>query len=648
MTLHVELQRLLPTQWTLRETMDQHRHVHGCDPTYDEVLQSFPGVSATLIDATYRDLLIALPQENAARFACEERIIAALGRDRDAGEPAESRNSAVPATAAARTTALLADELTKRVDSFTHPQPPLVTNTARRTRELAALPLSHEEVLGFEIAKARGLRLLVDAYRKRLTAQTSEDMHKTAEAEDGFPRLGENIGAQQKYEHLPISAVLLAILRRRMSPSPSDPAPGAESVEAASTPSLLTVLSERETQECLWEELERLHAVVTASFDANLVAVSSTDASALSPHERVLGGVAVLVRARGADIVNWHAVNMKPLRLRQKGCPQVWDANPLLTVFAIAAFVEMTEHWYRVPTGCDDNARIVNNMDAVEARSLCKLVHDEHNMHSLPLASHLCAMCGRLLAPTEGSPLRIEDVGRRGGPFQVRGTRCSNPFAMPPFLLLYSKNKLAARLPAVFTYNAETNVLSLRRQVLEYPWMAYTGPAGPKTQRAVDAKTPWWHCLPCWRYYTRRTAKGAPFYSDQRIPMRNWFEGHFTKWHVDLAYPHLYPHLRRLYPNHRTLPSVADVLAWRERRDGLNAAWHAFSAEVRVLPPAAQRARRRVLEDTRAELAALEEKWAPPAHKSYWGTPMPAHFLTRQPACLQRISIYAQQATSSR
>ena len=47
--------------------------------------------------------------------------------------------------------------------------------------------------------------------------------------------------------------------------------------------------------------------------------------------------------------------------------------------------------------------------------------------------------------------------------------------------------------------------------------------------------------------------------------MRNYWEGHFTLWHHDIAYPHLHSALRRLYPDLRTLPSVAEAEEWRKR-----------------------------------------------------------------------------------
>ena len=102
---------------------------------------------------------------------------------------------------------------------------------------------------------------------------------------------------------------------------------------------------------------------------------------------------------------------------------------------------------------------------------------------------------------------------------------------------------------------------------------------------------------------------------------RNWMEGHFTKWHVDLAYPHLHAKLRVLYPEHPTLPSPDDVLQWRRARDELNAEWRAFHA----LPKRQQCDGARVaLGKRRDDLASLELRWAPPAHLSILRSPIPA------------------------
>ena len=50
-----------------------------------------------------------------------------------------------------------------------------------------------------------------------------------------------------------------------------------------------------------------------------------------------------------------------------KGPPGRRGAQELLSVFAIAAFVELTEKWQKIPAPHASGTRLVNNMDASEA-----------------------------------------------------------------------------------------------------------------------------------------------------------------------------------------------------------------------------------------------------------------------------------------
>ena len=206
---------------------------------------------------------------------------------------------------------------------------------------------------------------------------------------------------------------------------------------------------------------------------------------------------------------------------------------------------------------------------------------------------------------------------------QVSGTTCE-AFTMPPFLLLFSKALLARRLPAVFALDPASHRLTLRRGVVEPPWLLGEVVSG---EFVVSETTPWWYCLPCWNYFVPRTNGSFP--SEKRVPMRNWMEGHFTKWHVDLAYPHLHAKLRVLYPEHPTLPSPDDVLQWRRARDELNAEWRAFHA----LPKRQQCDGARVaLGKRRDDLASLELRRAPPAHLSIFRSPIPTTYFKRAEA----------------
>ena len=85
----------------------------------------------------------------------------------------------------------------------------------------------------------------------------------------------------------------------------------------------------------------------------------------------------------------------------------------------------------------------------------------------------------------------------------------------------------------------------------------------------LDTNTPWWYCTACHAYWiprgNKRSNGEAMFASDDRVPMRNFLEGYFTRWHIDMGFPYLWQQLERLYPDLDTLPSVTDALAWQRR-----------------------------------------------------------------------------------
>ena len=116
--------------------------------------------------------------------------------------------------------------------------------------------------------------------------------------------------------------------------------------------------------------------------------------------------------------------------------------------------------------------------------------------------------------------------------------------------------------------------------------------------------------------------------------MRNWFEGHFTRWYLDLGYPHLYPKLHdELYPRHPTLPHPDVILQWRNDTATLRTNWTRYHEDERAASDSGDRRLRQELQTRleelhrrKHELRALEREWAPPAHASKWGTPIPKEY----------------------
>ena len=101
--------------------------------------------------------------------------------------------------------------------------------------------------------------------------------------------------------------------------------------------------------------------------------------------------------------------------------------------------------------------------------------------------------------------------------------------------------------------------------------------------------------------------------------MRNKMEGHFTRWHEDIAYVHLYDaFLKRLYPEK---PTPQEVLEWRTKRQ------HVIENER--LQNEHGDATEEQKEEVKAERASIQKKdreWAPAPHESAFGTPIPLHY----------------------
>ena len=220
----------------------------------------------------------------------------------------------------------------------------------------------------------------------------------------------------------------------------------------------------------------------------------------------------------------------------------------------------------------DRHANCVSNMAPMAIRSLGQLVHDERVYSAKPLIDHICAMCGQLLHPNTRMYMPKE-IGKAGPPCQERGKPLSpdNWEVMPPHLLLFSKKTFASRLPSVYVYT-EDGKLRLRNGAMAAPWLHFVhkNHVGAESGRqfcrengawVMDHRKPWWYCQIC-HNYRLPTSECA---EAERVPMRNYWEGYFTRWHTDLGYPHLYPGLRDLYSYHTTLPTPDAALTWQKQ-----------------------------------------------------------------------------------
>eukprot|EP00973_Karenia_brevis_P075442 10478260-Karenia_brevis.AAC.1 len=117
----------------------------------------------------------------------------------------------------------------------------------------------------------------------------------------------------------------------------------------------------------------------------------------------------------------WGKVDVTRTKKAGKGVHE--ERSKLLSVLALAAFLEMCETWYNMPNDPTNNLAMVCNVSPLDLRQLGHDVHTEHSHSSTPLVDHCCAMCGRLLYSAHSSADRsLGVVGKAAYACQVRTT----------------------------------------------------------------------------------------------------------------------------------------------------------------------------------------------------------------------------------
>ena len=192
----------------------------------------------------------------------------------------------------------------------------------------------------------------------------------------------------------------------------------------------------------------------------------------------------------------------------------------ILIVFTTAAWVELTEKWYKMPPTSGTHFACVSNLSPLDYRLFGEIVWEEVKESTQPLYAHCCAQCGRLLHSRTAASHLPSDVGRPGMACQLRG-RVAAWTAMPIFLLLWSKKRLGHLLRSVCAYDAEAGKLILKGPWSTAPWL-HLAP-GTTKPRAEEQK-PWWCCIDCHDYFAPTLAgeRGQRVPKTQvRVPMRN-------------------------------------------------------------------------------------------------------------------------------
>ena len=173
------------------------------------------------------------------------------------------------------------------------------------------------------------------------------------------------------------------------------------------------------------------------------------------------------------------------------------------------------------------------------------------------------------------------------------------------------------------SYDESPKTLRLKRGWLTAPWLHLQ-----QHVNDVHVDNPWMYCTDCHDYMIpsvqlhNETDELRPK-SSLRIPMRNRQEAFYTRWHIDLGFPHLRESLLQVFPALKAqLPTDADVLKFQEIRQQ-------WITHLRGVDPRTWKARENpVIDELGKQLEVLEYKWAPPPHlrKDMDYSPIPSAF----------------------
>ena len=129
----------------------------------------------------------------------------------------------------------------------------------------------------------------------------------------------------------------------------------------------------------------------------------------------------------------------------------------ILLTFALASWAEQTERWYSMPANPQRHLSMVCNLTPLTIRTMGLMVNHEHGLSSKSLFTHVCAICGRLLYSRSDNSHLPREIGVAGPACQLRG-RITDFFALPPFLLLWSKEALGRHLRSCLLHNIDKKV----------------------------------------------------------------------------------------------------------------------------------------------------------------------------------------------
>ena len=477
--LSLALQRRQPTFKSMRAFLRSKRIEGDSPPTLAQAREAFPGASPFLVEHMFNDILLGLPLEEWCEALLNDDI-----PEIDIEEdplPIESVPRRLPEDLTIRARQLWAENRRADLADLTHHYSKLDRDhCGRRPKPLMEQTPLKSTVRGYNVAIRRGDVCLVLKYLEELQRWSKQQYRYEAVQRGELLATGEDTDLEHQYQRLPLQHQWLS--QQNFS------------------------IASLEDATWIHDSLE----VIKKLRDAVVRHLETVDEWQNTLDEMYIGAACALLE-RGSILK--HLLEKRQRLCGKQGTADVTlknDRHFVLRVLSLASLLRLTEDWHYTEHPGEKRLACVSNLGCANIRSMGRFVDEEREFTKLPLISHVCAMCGHLLHPKTTYTHLEKDMGRTGKACQVRFKPIADGWnAMPLFLLLWSKRKLASSLKSVFSFDEATNTLRLKNGVASAPWLHYTTSRTNTPELCMEE--PWWYCNTCHKYWLPPKQAGVCF-----------------------------------------------------------------------------------------------------------------------------------------
>jgi len=319
LTLHVRLQRTIPTFNELRRFFHAFQSKEGKYPSLADTEAEFPECDIAIVRFMYNSMVATFRQE----AWCELNYLSIPENWTAMNLPFVEDDDNLHSSSHSKN---------NRVHDLSHPLPPVRQGMKRRSESMSMMSLSYRARYGASIGIARGLHLLVKSYQERLLKYWKHEILTERQNKNSSTVIIDDADLEEKTEPLRISPALLNFVKDMHD------------------------LSKEDIQQKIWRFIENCMVVATRKLQH-----SSEEGCG---HEDLIGVVGILLKKSNLPLQLW-----KPLYNSSKSFSKDTSvdlhnadgiANAILAFFGLVAFVEQTENWTSSPSNDPGHLYFVN------------------------------------------------------------------------------------------------------------------------------------------------------------------------------------------------------------------------------------------------------------------------------------------------